>query len=65
MDDDHVVRSSRSDSMASLAPTLGSSSGTDQTGRGESYKHQREVGEDELRDNFVAWQLPGQEGLAA
>lgn len=65
-DDDHVVRPNRSSSMASLAPTLGSSSGTDRTGRAEaSYKHQREIGEDELRDNFVAWHLPGQEGLAA
>ncbi|KAM3453598.1 hypothetical protein MY3296_003629 [Beauveria thailandica] len=65
-EDHHAVRSSRSDSMASLVPTLGSSSGTEHNGRGEmSYKHQREVGEDELRDNFVAWHLPGQEGLAA
>lgn len=59
----HAVRSSRSDSIASLVPTLGSSSGTE-NGRGEtSYKHQREVNEDELRDDFVAWQLPGQESL--
>ncbi|TQV93269.1 hypothetical protein IF1G_07847 [Cordyceps javanica] len=65
-EDHHAVRSSRSDSMASLVPTLGSSSGTENNGRAEmSYKHQREVGEDELRDNFVAWHLPGQEGLAA
>lgn len=66
LDEDHVARSSRSDSIASLVPTLGSSSGTENNGRGEtSYKHQREVGEDELRDDFVAWHLPGQEGLAA
>lgn len=65
-DEHHAVRSSRSDSMASLAPTLGSSSGTEHNGHREtSYKHQREVNEDELRDNFVAWHLPGQEGLAA
>lgn len=58
-DEDHG-RSSRSGSIASLAPTLGSSSGNEHSGRGEgSYKHSREIDEMDVRDDLVAWQLPG------
>ncbi|CEJ91257.1 hypothetical protein VHEMI06980 [[Torrubiella] hemipterigena] len=60
-DDDLAGRSSRSGSIASLAPTLGSSSGNERGGRTESgYKHPRELDEMEIRDDLVAWKLPGQ-----
>lgn len=63
--DDDVAggRSSRSGSIASLAPTLGSSSGSNERGRGEpGYKRSRELDEMDIRDDLVAWRLPG-EGL--
>lgn len=52
---------SRSGSIASLAPTLGSSSGNERSSRGESgYRHPRELDEMDVRDDLVAWQLPSQ-----
>ncbi|KAG5982437.1 hypothetical protein E4U55_001885 [Claviceps digitariae] len=59
-DDD--VGSSRSGSMGSLAPTLGSSSdgGGLSSTRGEvGMRRAKEVGEFEVRDDLVAWKLPG------
>lgn len=54
-DDD--LGSSRSGSMGSLAPTLGSSS---DGGRGEPVmRRAREVDEFEVREDLVAWKLPG------
>ncbi|KID72515.1 estrogen-responsive protein Fam102A/B, partial [Metarhizium brunneum ARSEF 3297] len=54
-DDD--LGSSRSGSMGSLAPTLGSSS---DGGRGEpAMRRAREVDEFEVREDLVAWKLPG------
>jgi hypothetical protein len=51
---------SRSDSLASLAPTLGSSSESrQQRGRdGAGFKKAREVEEFEIRDDLVAWTMP-------
>ncbi|RKU44346.1 hypothetical protein DL546_007133 [Coniochaeta pulveracea] len=50
----------RSDSLASLAPTLGSSSDSrQQRGRdGAGFKKAREVEEFEVRDDLVAWTMP-------
>ncbi|KAG6015141.1 hypothetical protein E4U43_005657 [Claviceps pusilla] len=59
-DDDHG--SSRSGSRGSLAPTLGSSSdgGGLSGARGDSgMRRAKEVGEFEVRDDLVAWKLPG------
>ncbi|KAG5975101.1 hypothetical protein E4U58_002095 [Claviceps cyperi] len=57
-DDD--VGSSRSGSLGSLAPTLGSSEGGLAGGRiEEGMRRAREVGEFEVRDDLVAWKLPG------
>lgn len=57
--DDDPSRS-RSDSLASLTPTLGSD-----RSRGDvvGYRNQREVSEGEAREDMVAWRLPG--GVAA
>lgn len=61
--EDHAGRSSsRSGSIASLAPTLGSSSGNERNAD-PSYRNQREVDEADVRDDLVAWQLPGQQGV--
>ncbi|QPG94614.1 hypothetical protein C2857_006546 [Epichloe festucae Fl1] len=63
-DDD--LGSSRSGSLGSLAPTLGSSSdgGGEAGRRGESgTRRAKEVGEFEVRDDLVAWTLPS--GVAA
>jgi hypothetical protein len=46
---------SRSDSLTSLAPTMGSSD----RGREHGFKTAREVDECEMRDDMVAWRLPG------
>ncbi|KAG5942834.1 hypothetical protein E4U60_007078 [Claviceps pazoutovae] len=57
-DDD--AGSSRSGSLGSLAPTLGSSEGGLAGGRIEAgMRRAREVGEFEVRDDLVAWKLPG------
>ncbi|KAG6010112.1 hypothetical protein E4U21_000146 [Claviceps maximensis] len=59
-DDD--LGSSRSGSLGSLAPTLGSSSdgGILSGARGDSgMRRAKEVGEFEVRDDLVAWKLPG------
>lgn len=62
-DDDQAGRStSRSRSVASLAPTTGSSSGNERGADG-SYRSQREVDESDVRDDLVAWALPGQRGV--
>ncbi|TWU77005.1 hypothetical protein ED733_007555 [Metarhizium rileyi] len=54
-DDD--LGSARSGSMGSLAPTRGSSS---DGGRGEpGMRRAREVNEFEVRDDLIAWKLPG------
>lgn len=57
--DDDPSRS-RSDSLASMTPTLGSD-----RSRGDviNYRSQREVSEAEAREDLVAWRLPG--GVAA
>ncbi|KAG6221184.1 hypothetical protein E4U34_002349 [Claviceps purpurea] len=57
-DDD--AGSSRSGSLGSLAPTLGSSEGGLAGGRIEAgMRRAREVSEFEVRDDLVAWKLPG------
>ncbi|KAG5926377.1 hypothetical protein E4U53_003098 [Claviceps sorghi] len=59
-DDD--LGSSRSGSLGSLAPTLGSSSdgGGLAGARGDAgMRRTKEVGEFEVRDDLVAWKLPG------
>lgn len=57
-DDD--LGSSRSGSLGSLAPTLGSSS---DGGRDTGMRRAKEVDEFDVRDDLVAWRLPG--GVAA
>lgn len=53
-----VVNRKRSDSLASLATTLGSS--TDRGRRGDvGFKKPREVDEFEVREDLVAWTMPG------
>jgi hypothetical protein len=46
---------SRSESLTSLTPTMGSSD----RGREHGFKRAREVDEFEMRDDMVAWRLPG------
>jgi hypothetical protein len=46
---------SRSESLTSLAPTMGSSD----RGRDSGFKRAREVSEFDMRDDLVAWRLPG------
>lgn len=54
---DDGLGSSRSGSLGSLAPTLGSSS---DGGRGEpGMRRAREVNEFEVREDLIAWKLPG------
>jgi hypothetical protein len=53
-DDDDAARS-RSGSLTSLAPTLSSERAREHGG----LKHVREVHEGEIRDDLVAWRLPG------
>jgi hypothetical protein len=53
---------SRSESLASLAPTIGSiGSSSDQSGglKAAGFRRPREIDEYELRDDLVAWKLPG------
>ena len=50
---------SRSQSVASLAPTLGSGSDRDTRGRENGFRRAKEVDEFEMRDDMVAWRLPG------
>lgn len=50
---------SRSESLTSLAPTMGSgSSGGRGGGRGDVFRRAREFEEVEVRDDMVAWSLP-------
>ncbi|CRK17323.1 hypothetical protein BN1723_011259 [Verticillium longisporum] len=50
---------SRSESLTSLAPTMGSgSSGGRGGGRGDVFRRAREIEEVEVRDDMVAWSLP-------
>ncbi|KAM0271669.1 hypothetical protein ACHAQH_008979 [Verticillium albo-atrum] len=50
---------SRSESLTSLAPTMGSgSSGGRDGGRGDGFRRARELEEVEVRDDMVAWSLP-------
>ncbi|KAM0333446.1 hypothetical protein ACHAQA_002108 [Verticillium albo-atrum] len=50
---------SRSESLTSLAPTMGSgSSGGRGGGRGDGFRRARELEEVEVRDDMVAWSLP-------
>jgi hypothetical protein len=53
--DDGLEGRGRSESLASLAPTLGSSD----RGRDLGLKRAREVNEYEAREDLVAWRLPG------
>jgi hypothetical protein len=48
---------SRSDSLASLATTVGSE--RDNRGRDSGFKRAREVDEFEVREDLVAWSIPG------
>lgn len=61
--DEHVAsgQRSRKGSLTSLAPTMGSgSSGRREAGGiGGGYRKARELGEFEVRDDMVAWSLPG------
>ncbi|KAI9163397.1 hypothetical protein HJFPF1_05007 [Paramyrothecium foliicola] len=50
---------SRSGSLASMTPTLNSDRSREHSG----LKHVREVHEAEIRDDLVAWRLPGSRGL--
>ncbi|KAI0401603.1 N-terminal C2 in EEIG1 and EHBP1 proteins-domain-containing protein [Xylaria palmicola] len=53
---------SRSESLASLAPTLGSTGSGSERGAGSKQaglRKMREIDEYELRDDLVAWKLPG------
>ncbi|KAI0436571.1 N-terminal C2 in EEIG1 and EHBP1 proteins-domain-containing protein [Xylaria telfairii] len=51
---------SRSDSLTSLAPTLGSTgSSSERGGKRSGFRRPREIDEYELRDDLVAWKLPG------
>jgi hypothetical protein len=45
----------RSESLTSLAPTMGSS----ERGREHGWKRATEVSEEEMREDLVAWRLPG------
>ena len=62
-DDDGILH--RSGSMASLAPTLGASSSTstrsssDRGRRFGGFRRQKEVDEHEIREDLIAWKLPG------
>lgn len=49
------VSRNRSESMTSLTPTMGSS----ERGREHGFKRHREVDECEMREDMVAWSLPG------
>ncbi|KAG6038774.1 hypothetical protein E4U41_003706 [Claviceps citrina] len=55
--------SSRSGSLGSLAPTLGSSSDGGGLSAGSGMRRAKEMSEFEVRDDLVAWKLPG--GVAA
>ncbi|KAI1337154.1 hypothetical protein F5Y15DRAFT_162842 [Xylariaceae sp. FL0016] len=51
---------SRSESLISLVPTIGSASSERDSGRGrEGFRRPREIDEYEVRDDLVAWKLPG------
>ncbi|KAI3326979.1 hypothetical protein HD806DRAFT_379004 [Xylariaceae sp. AK1471] len=53
---------SRSESLTSLAPTIGSiGSSSDRSGglKADGFRRPREIDEYELRDDLVAWKLPG------
>ncbi|KAI8627960.1 hypothetical protein F5Y19DRAFT_440539 [Xylariaceae sp. FL1651] len=53
---------SRSESLTSLTPTLGSigSSSSERGGlKGNGFRRPREIDEYELRDDLIAWKLPG------
>ncbi|KAI1127272.1 N-terminal C2 in EEIG1 and EHBP1 proteins-domain-containing protein [Nemania abortiva] len=53
---------SRSESLASLAPTLGSTGSSSERGGGlkvGGFRRPREIDEYELRDDLIAWKLPG------
>ena len=49
-----ITSRSRSESAASLAPTMGSS----ERGRRDGFKRAREVDEFEVREDLVAWAVP-------
>ncbi|KAF2967601.1 hypothetical protein GQX73_g6019 [Xylaria multiplex] len=51
---------SRNGSMTSLAPTLGSTGSRSDRGlRSNGFRRPREIDEYELRDDLIAWKLPG------
>ncbi|TRX90997.1 hypothetical protein FHL15_008202 [Xylaria flabelliformis] len=50
---------SRSESLTSLAPTLGSTGSGSERGRSGGFRRPKEIDEYELRDDLVAWKLPG------
>ncbi|KAI1154152.1 N-terminal C2 in EEIG1 and EHBP1 proteins-domain-containing protein [Nemania diffusa] len=53
---------SRSESLTSLAPTLGSTGSSSERGnglKGGGFRRPREIDEYELRDDLIAWKLPG------
>ncbi|KAI0856143.1 N-terminal C2 in EEIG1 and EHBP1 proteins-domain-containing protein [Xylaria cubensis] len=50
---------SRSESLTSLAPTLGSIGSGSDRGRSGGFRRPKEIDEYELRDDLVAWKLPG------
>ncbi|KAI0808842.1 N-terminal C2 in EEIG1 and EHBP1 proteins-domain-containing protein [Xylaria sp. FL0064] len=52
---------SRAESMTSLAPTLGSTGSSSERGglKSDGFRRPREIDEYELRDDLIAWNLPG------
>ncbi|CAJ2503675.1 Uu.00g110690.m01.CDS01 [Anthostomella pinea] len=48
----------RSESLGSLAPTIGSSTSSERERGREGFRRPKEVDEYELRDDLVAWKLP-------
>ncbi|KAI0449457.1 N-terminal C2 in EEIG1 and EHBP1 proteins-domain-containing protein [Xylaria acuta] len=50
---------SRSESLTSLAPTLGSTGSSSERGKPPGFRRPREIDEYELRDDLIAWKLPG------